>query len=78
MEATTIFFNLAERPQLHQRFPNLLKVSIEFAISCPRCRNRADKIITTDKNIVLGELFSYPRHLKEFFKTPLVPLNTPR
>ncbi len=67
METATIFLNLAERPQLHQLFPNLLKVSIEFAISCPHCGNIGDKIITTDKKRPFRELFSHPRHLKDNF-----------
>ncbi len=55
MKIATISIDLAEMPRLKQMFPNLLKVSIEFAISCPRCGCEADKIMTTDKKDRVGK-----------------------
>ena len=49
MNVVKMDLNPAEMPQLRHLAPDLLRVSIEFAISCPRCGNHGDKINPSDK-----------------------------
>ncbi len=49
MEITTISIDLAEMPRLQQVFPNLLKITIEFAILYPHCGNETNKFVSADK-----------------------------